>query len=51
MGGASQYDREPEGFGGYRPLTLPLDMPLELSAADIKRLEPLVRFEEGGEET
>lgn len=34
-----------EEFDGYEPLVLPLDINVNLSAADIKCLEPLVRFE------
>ena len=34
-----------DGFDEYEPLRLPLSLPITLSAADVKRLEPLIVFE------
>ena len=33
-----------EELGSFKPLQIPLSLPLQLSAADIKRLEPLACF-------
>lgn len=37
---------EAEGFGDFKPIELSLSLDLQISAADIKRLEPLIRFTE-----
>ena len=34
-----------DGFDEYEPLRLPLSLPITLSAADVKFLEPLIAFE------
>lgn len=42
---AALLNLDADGFDEYAPLRLPLNLPITLSAADVKCLEPLIVFE------